>query len=169
MKTALALLALLLLATAPGANAQGVNFTVTPYVNPDGTIEMNLGGAWTFRSFAPRVYTPNTYRPNPFAPSPFALPTTRTTTLNTQVQAWNGYPLNVGGATTHVRTFGRQQVPFLGSLPFVGGLFRNQWNTERLNTSTLTVRPTLIDPAGNPLPATAPLYYYVPPPAGLIE
>ena len=169
MKTVPVLIALLLMAAASLARAQGVNFTVIPYVNPDGTIEMNLGGNWTFRTFAPRVYTPNAFRPSLFAPSPFALPTSQTTTLNTQVQGWSGYPLNVGGATTQIRTMGRQQVPFLGSLPFVGRMFRNQWETERLRYNNLTVRPALIDPAGNPLTFAPPMYYYVPPPAGLIE
>lgn len=78
--------------------------------------------------------------------------------INKQFQTWNGVPLVVGSTSSSTRQFQRQSVPFVGRTPFVGGLFRNQWQATQTRHSDFTFRATLVDPAGNPLhaPGTQP-------------
>lgn len=128
------LLAIILLAAAPVAFAQsGWSFTFVTYVDPASQqIEMAMRSQMFQRSN------------NPMIPGTSAA-------INTQFVLANGQPLEIGGYMRGMETRSRQQVPMLGSLPFIGGLFRNEavWQERRFDT--YTVQATIVDPAGNPV------------------
>ena len=123
-----------LLFAAPVAFAQsGWNFTFVPYVDPASQqIEMALRAQMFQRSN------------NPMIPG-------RAGALSTQFVLANGQPMEIGGYMRGMETFSRQQVPFLGALPFVGGLFRNESTWKEHRFDTYTVQATIVDPAGNPV------------------
>lgn len=128
------LLAFLFFAAAPVVFAQSAwNFTFVPYVDPASQqIEMAMRMQMFQRSN------------NPMIPG-------RGAAINSQFVLANGQPLEIGGYMRGMETFSRQQVPLLGSLPFVGGLFRNDavWKEHRFDS--YTVQATIVDPAGNPV------------------
>jgi hypothetical protein len=117
------------LANFAGAQSLSAQLTVLPFVQANGVIDMSLAANWTFR-------TPG------FGSSRAG--------INTQFQAYNGVPMNIGGYSTYTRAFNNQSVPFLGRTPFVGGLFRNRAQFQRRAMGNFTVRATTVDPAGNP-------------------
>ena len=117
------------LANVASAQYSSAQLTVLPYVQANGVIDMSLAANWTFR-------TPG------FGSSRAG--------INTQFQAYNGVPMNIGGYSTYTRTFNNQSVPFLGRVPFVGGLFRNRAQFQRRAMGDFSVRATTVDPAGNP-------------------
>ncbi len=113
---------------------QSVQFTVLPFVQANGLVEVGFAGRWQN------------------GPMSFSA-------LNTQFQAYPGVPMTMGSHASSLRTFRQQTVPYLGRAPFVGGLFRNrsEWRQHSWNQYHVTVTP--IDPAGNPIRyqrATAP-------------
>ncbi len=117
------------LANVASAQYSSAQLTVRPYVQANGVIDMSLAANWTFR--APG-----------FGSSRAG--------INTQFQAYNGVPMNIGGYSTYTRTFNNQSVPFCGRVPFVGGLFRNRAQFQRRAMGDFSVRATTVDPAGNP-------------------
>ncbi len=133
---------------------QSMSFSGVPYVHPDWrTIDMTFRGGWNWRTGYPS-------------------PAGGGANINGQFQLWNGVPLNFGGHTSSFRQYGSQRIPFLGSTPLVGGLFRNRWQTQSLNRSNFSIRATIVDPAGNPVfrQETQPFYRIpgIPSPVGLI-
>ena len=115
----------LLLVHTPVIAQQAVQFTVLPFVQPNGVVDLSLAGRWQ--------------QGNRFG------------ALNTQFQTVPGMPFRVGSASSQVRTFSRQNVPFFSRTPFVGGLFRNQSRWQQTTHSRFNVTATPVDPAGNPL------------------
>ena len=146
------LLPLLGVLVAPGAFAQQApqalshSLVVLPYVHPGGqTVDLSLAARWNLGVGGG---------------------------LNTQVQAWNGVPLVVGGSMRTTGEFQRNSVPGLGRTPFVGGLFRSSSQTTRTRHMDYTFITTAVDPAGFPLhtPGTQPFErWQVPPMTGLVR
>ena len=137
------------LANLASAQYSSAQLTVLPYVQANGVIDMSLAANWTFR-------TPG------FGSSRAG--------INTQFQAYNGMPMNIGGYSTYTRSFNNQSVPFFGRVPFVGGLFRNRAQFQRTAFGNFTVRAATVDPAGNPTVRPG-SYYRLPAPKmyGLIS
>ena len=130
---------------APGLSAQqSVQFTVLPFVQANGLVDVNFAGRWQN------------------GPASFSA-------LNTQFQAYPGVPMQVGSHAHSLRTFSRQNVPYFSRTPFIGGLFRNRagWRHQSLSRFNVTVTP--VDPAGNPMfdarprPATPPMIGFINP------
>ena len=117
------------LANLAGAQSSRAQLTVLPFVQANGVIDMSLNANWTFQ-------TPG------FGSSRAG--------INTQFQAYNGVPMNIGGYSTYTRAFNNQSVPFFGRAPFIGGLFRNRAQVQRRAMGNFSVRATTVDPAGNP-------------------
>ena len=108
----------------------GAQLTVLPFVQPNGVVDLNLSANWFNR-------TPG------FGFSRAG--------INTQYQQLaNGQPMSIGGYATQLHTFNHQQVPFLGRVPFVGGLFRNRTQFQSVRTGNFSTRLSLVDPAGRP-------------------
>ena len=130
---------------APGLSAQqSVQFTVLPFVQASGLVDVNFAGRWQN------------------GPASFSA-------LNTQFQAYPGVPMQVGSHAHSLRTFSRQNVPYFSRTPFIGGLFRNRadWRHQSLSRFNVTVTP--VDPAGNPMfdarsrPAAPPMIGFINP------
>lgn len=120
--------------SAQFAPQSGAQLTVLPFVQPNGVVDLSLSANWFNR-------TPG------FGFSRAG--------INTQYQQLaNGQPMSIGGYATQVRTFNRQQVPFLGQTPFIGGLFRNRTQFQSTRTGNFSTRITLVDPAGRPIRST---------------
>jgi general secretion pathway protein D len=65
------------------------------------------------------------------------------------VRVWDGQTIVLGGLLSETVTTIKDQVPMLGDLPLLGGLFRSESKTIQKKNLLVFVTPTLIDPAGN--------------------
>ncbi len=131
----------------------GPQLTVLPYVNADGyTIEMSL---------APSITEFLGYEENTFEASVFAaggnvvrqqipLPRIRTRNLNVQCVVWDQTVLALGGLIAETVQTTKDKVPFLGDAPFIGRMFRGEGRSSKKKNMVIYVKPTIIDPAGNP-------------------
>ena len=128
---------------APGLSAQqSIQFTVRPFVQANGLVDVSIGGRWQH------------------GPTSFSA-------LNTQFQAYPGVPMQVGSHAHSLSTFSRQNVPYFNRAPFIGGLFRNRtdWRQQSLNQFNFMITP--VDPAGNPMlyarprPASPPMIGFI--------
>jgi len=64
--------------------------------------------------------------------------------IKTTVLADNGGTIVLGGLITDDRLATRSEVPGLGKLPVIGGLFRNKQNAARRQTLFVFLRPTIL-------------------------
>ena len=64
--------------------------------------------------------------------------------IKTTVLADNGGTIVLGGLITNDRQSTRSEVPGLGKLPIVGGLFRSKQNSARKQTLFVFLRPTIL-------------------------
>ncbi len=131
----------------------GPSLTVLPYVNADGyTIEMSI---------APSITEFLGYEETTFEASVFAaggnvvrqqvpLPRIRTRNLNVQCVVWDQTVLALGGLISETTQTTKDKVPFLGDLPFLGRLWRGEGHSSKKKNMVIYVKPTIIDPAGNP-------------------
>jgi general secretion pathway protein D len=79
------------------------------------------------------------------------LPKFRVCQTATNVRVWDGQTVVLGGLLSETVNTIKDQVPVLGSLPLVGGLFRSESKTTAKKNLLVFITPTLIDPAGNRL------------------
>lgn len=140
---------------APVMSAQqmGPQLDVLPYVNSDGyTIEMSL---------APQIteflgYEESTFEAAVFAAggnvvrSAVPMPRIRTRSLSVSCVVWDQTVLALGGLISENVQTTRDKVPFLGDAPFIGRLFRGKGRNSKKKNMVIYVKPTIIDPAGQP-------------------
>ena len=69
--------------------------------------------------------------------------------IKTTVLADNGGTIVLGGLITDDRQSTRAQVPGLGNLPIVGGLFRSRNESARRQTLFIFLRPTILRSRGD--------------------
>ena len=131
----------------------GPELDVLPYVNSDGfTIEMSL---------APQIteflgYEESTFEAAvlPLAATwcvrPCRCPRIRTRSLNVSCVVWDQTVLALGGLISENVQTTRDKVPFLGDAPFIGRLFRGKGRNSKKKNMVIYVKPTIIDPAGQP-------------------
>jgi len=131
----------------------GPQLDVLPYVNSDGfTIEMSL---------APQIteflgYEESTFEAAVFAAggnvvrSSVPMPRIRTRNLSVQCVVWDQTVLALGGLISENVQTTRDKVPFLGDAPFIGRLFRGKGRNSKKKNMVIYVKPTIIDPAGQP-------------------
>ncbi len=106
-----------------------VRLEVTPAINPDGYIAMEVnpkvqGLAGKVDNSQPIVSTKETL---------------------TNVIVKNGHTIVIAGLIEEEDSRSRTNVPFFGNLPGVSALFRNQSNTTRKNETIIFITPRLID------------------------
>lgn len=162
---------------APVMSAQqmGPQLDVLPYVNSDGyTIEMSL---------APQIteflgYEESTFEAAVFAAggnvvrSAVPMPRIRTRNLSVNCVVWDQTVLALGGLISENVQTTRDKVPFLGDAPFIGRLFRGKGRNSKKKNMVIYVKPTIIDPAGQPKNRPAQLPFSrtsSPEPMGLIN
>jgi len=131
----------------------GPTLTVLPYVNSDGyTIEMSI---------IPEIteflgYEESTFEAAVFSAggnvvrSAVPMPRIRTRNLSVQCVVWDQTVLALGGLISENVQTTRDKVPFLGDAPFIGRLFRGKGRNSKKKNMVIYVKPTIIDPAGQP-------------------
>jgi type IV pilus assembly protein PilQ len=76
-----------------------------------------------------------------------ALPRTRSSTLMTEMMLESGQTAVIGGLTTDVETKIKTQVPYLGSIPILGELFKHRSETRERRSLIIFITPTLVHSA----------------------
>jgi general secretion pathway protein D len=69
----------------------------------------------------------------------------------TTCNVWDGQTVVLGGMIAETITKIKDQVPVLGDLPLVGRLFQSESTDSQKQNLLIFVKPTIIDPAGNPV------------------
>lgn len=129
----------------------GQTLDVIPYVSADGfTIQLNIVPTFTeflgydtdmarqFRTVVPNIPVQDT-----------PLPRFRVRQVATSAIVWDGQTVVLGGLIAENVRKGREKVPVLGDLPFLGRLFRTEMADSTKKNLMIFVTPTIIDPAGN--------------------
>ncbi len=99
----------------------GIELKITPYVQNDGTIELNV-----FTKVSKATYYPN-----------ISIPGESTREAQTQVTIKNGDTLVIGGLIRETNEQTDSKIPVLGDLPFIGQLFRTK--TEQKDKRELII------------------------------
>ncbi|KTD24799.1 type IV pilus assembly protein PilQ [Legionella lansingensis] len=120
-------------ATSSGATAVSfkkavLSLKVTPQITPDGKILMDL-------KINQDIPTPKVFN---------GVPTILTKEIQTNVLACNGQTIVLGGIYKQDKNNEINRVPFLGELPMVGGLFRNQSTSIRNEELLIFITPRII-------------------------
>ncbi len=122
-------------ATAAGAGTSTsfkeavLSLKVTPQITPDDRIIMDL--------------TINKDRPD-FANALNGVPPIETQEVQTQVLVDNGETVVLGGIFEREKTFSSNSVPFFGTLPGIGRLFRQELNVDDNRELLVFVTPKLL-------------------------
>ncbi|MBX3424003.1 MAG: hypothetical protein KF752_20795 [Pirellulaceae bacterium] len=118
----------------------GLILAVRPRVSPDGLILMNVG-----------VENSSVGDPNAGIPIGFGLggevirsPIINQTRAETVVSAYSGQTVVFAGLISKTRASTRRQIPFLGSLPWVGAAFRFDTETESRKELLVVLTPRII-------------------------
>jgi type II secretory pathway component GspD/PulD (secretin) len=69
--------------------------------------------------------------------------------MSTSVRVRDGQTVVLGRLLSETVATIKDQVPMLGDLPLLGGLFRSESKTIQKKNLLFFITPTLIDPAGN--------------------
>ena len=98
---------------------------------------------------------------------PFPQPVFSTRRVTTSVMVFDGSTVVLGGLMREDSTKIQDKVPFLGDLPLVGKLFRNELENSIKKNLMVFVTARLIDPYGDLItpPVTTPAVEAAPPPA----
>ena len=106
-----------------------VRLEVTPAINPDGFVALEVnpkvqGLAGKVDNSQPIVSTKETL---------------------TNVVVKNGHTIVIAGLIEEENSNSKTNVPFLGNLPFVSHLFKNQSNTTRKNETIIFITPRIVE------------------------
>ena len=83
-------------------------------------------------------------------PSGFYQPIFSTREVSTKVTLWDGATLVMGGLTREEVKTVHDKVPFLGSIPGLGRLFRSEGETSQKRNLLIFVTANLVSPGGSP-------------------
>lgn len=134
----------------------GVSLRVTPMVDEQGdTIDLELQPEIIdFRGFDPYIVGYNTQTPGENG-TPIEDPTLYAQMayferrfINTQVTIADGHTVMMGGLVDERTETFRDQVPFLGDIPFIGRLFRTEGSRSAKKNLTIFVKATQVDVNG---------------------
>ena len=107
----------------------GVDLTVTPTINAQGTVIMTISQSISNVSDT----TGASDNPSFFE-----------RTLNTEVVAGNGQTVMLGGLISENKSNGASSVPFFGSLPVLGHLFRSDTSSSDKTELVILVTPKIV-------------------------
>lgn len=110
---------------------------VTPRVTPDGKIIMTVG----IKKDSPTtiVYSSSSSEPG-----------INTNEIQTEVMIGDGETLVIGGIYEQVTTKNQNKVPLLGDIPFVGRLFRNDYNSNQKDELLVFLTPQILKDGAAP-------------------
>ncbi|RKX45518.1 MAG: hypothetical protein DRP64_04585 [Verrucomicrobia bacterium] len=140
----------------------GVSLKVTPVVDSDSnTIDLDLyPEIMKFKGFDPYVVGFNAYDAggNDTGPTPVVggdgsdliakMASFERRTVQTQVTVADGHTIVMGGMIDERTETFRDQVPFLGDIPYLGRLFRTEGSRSAKKNLTIFVKATQIDARG---------------------
>ncbi len=107
----------------------GTQLRARPYVQPDGRIRMELHPERSSGDIDARTN----------------LPKKDTSQVTTNLTVTSGTTIVIGGLIQEQQQRNVQQVPFLGSLPMLGGLFRNESSSVIRNELIVLITPRIMD------------------------
>jgi general secretion pathway protein D len=118
----------------------GLLLSVLPRVNPDGLILMQVGVENS------SVGDPNAGIPIGFGANGEVIrsPIINRTRADTVVSAYSGQTVVFAGLISKSRSSSRSQIPFLGSLPWIGAAFRFDVESEQRKELMVVLTPRLI-------------------------
>ncbi|MBF0152925.1 MAG: secretin N-terminal domain-containing protein [Magnetococcales bacterium] len=119
----------------------GVALDVVPRIGEDGTITMHIHPAIA------RV----TGKPTPLGNESFNLASNATRESDSIVRARSGEIVVIGGLITEEFQQDNDQVPFLGSLPWIGTFFGQKRDQKSKTELVILIKPTIIE---SPAPST---------------
>ena len=124
---------------------------VVPYVLADGyTINMALIPSVTvFNGYDTPPVIPNVTGNLNVVQLPVVLPDFTVRQVVTTVNVWDGQTVVLGGLISSTIQSTKEQVPVIGDLPLVGGLFQSSSKTTQKKNLMIFVTATIVDPAGN--------------------
>jgi type IV pilus secretin PilQ/predicted competence protein len=121
-------------AAAPTQSVQreevGIKLSITPLINADGYITVHI---------RPEVSTVTGFRGDRSD-----LPVVATRQAETTVRLKDGASVVIGGLLNEEKTTTRTKVPFLGDIPWIGGLFRHESTQTSNRDLIIEVTPHLI-------------------------
>lgn len=115
----------------------GTRLKVTPYISNDDMVTMDIvEEVSAVISGLQTTVLSNTQNVGP---------TTSLNTMTTRVHIPNGYFLVIGGLMQDQYVRNRSQVPCLGGVPILGGLFTTKSNSDNKTNTMIFVRPIIVD------------------------
>ncbi|MFA6560451.1 MAG: hypothetical protein WCV00_00920 [Verrucomicrobiia bacterium] len=132
----------------------GVTLNVTPQIGETGLINLTLIPEVSdfdgFIDYGSRTIAGSTQTTSNFALDfPFPQPVFSTRRVTTSVMVFDGSTVVLGGLMREDATKIQDKVPFLGDLPLVGKLFRNELENTIKKNLMVFVTARLIDPYGD--------------------
>ena len=118
---------------------EGVNLSVTPLINSDGSITMDI------HPEVKEIVAWHNMPTVPGAATPPQLPETDVRVASTKVTVRPGQTIVIGGLIRNKVTHGVTKVPLLGDLPFLKNLFRSKIDTTDKTELLIFVSPTIIN------------------------
>jgi general secretion pathway protein D len=109
----------------------GITLIVTPHINPDGFVQLEI---------APEVSSIGA----PVAVGGITAPTFSRTRLTTTVTVKDGETIIIGGLIETSTTESENKVPFFGDIPYIGMFFRVDEDTQRSKELLMVITATVI-------------------------
>ena len=109
----------------------GVELDVTPFINPDGLVVMDINQE------IDDISGETTIDGN-------AVPTTDKRTLSSEIAVRNGDTVMLGGFIRSDKSKSRSGVPFLQDIPILGNLFTSRQDTKNRQELIVMMRPTVL-------------------------
>ncbi len=109
-----------------------LSLQVTPHISPNNQLVMDL----------------EVHQDSRGASTPTGVPAINTRQIQTRVVVNNGETIVLGGIYEQIKTDTIKRIPFLGSLPGIGGLFRNTQNINNRTELIIFITPKIVDNSG---------------------
>jgi len=119
----------------------GILLKVTPQINSQGFIRLHL---------QPEVSS-RTGKTSFGGASGAEIPIVGTRKANTQVTLKDGFTMGIGGLVEQTKIKAETKVPFLGSIPGIGALFRSKENNDTARNLLIFITAKTVSPDGAPI------------------
>ena len=108
----------------------GTQLRIRPFISRDGMIRMEVHPELSTGSVTTQAG--------------FTIPNKEVTQVTTNVMARDGATVVIGGLISESLTMTNSQIPLLGSLPFVGSIFRQQTETTKRTELVILITPRIV-------------------------
>ncbi len=138
----------------------GVTLEVDPVLGADNyTIDLNLAPEVVefdgFINYGTPINTADFFgNPVELTSNRILMPVFNTRKVTTQVTIWDGQTVALGGLIREDIQDVEDKVPFIGDLPVIGRLFRNNVELHLKRNLTIFVKAQIQDPSGRPIHGT---------------